>query len=307
MTRPGRGPAGSDGRGRAGGADRPGRRGFPDRAEAGRGAPRRPDRRRRGATAPRASPPARRTRSCWLSRRTWCWMGGRRRGPGRRPARPCIVVHRSVRDLVTDAAGRAPARRARTGSRVARTAADGFVAGRGQRRRALDRARHPGADRRAAAAVRARPARRADAGAERRDAGAPGAHRPLRRGLVPARRHARRAGIDAGHRPRGSPRPGRRRSRDRHAGHRGAGSGGRPVRPAAGAAARRLLRHLGPMPAAAAPAVLLGGPGRSRRRRRRRPDRRAARRRVRSGRDRAGGALPGKRVGGPVRAVRVRP
>ena len=49
----------------------------------------------------------------------------------------------------------------------------------------------------AAAAIRAGPARGADPGAERRDARAPRAHRPLRRGLVPLRRHAGRTRIDA--------------------------------------------------------------------------------------------------------------
>jgi thiamine biosynthesis lipoprotein len=65
---------------------------------------------------------------------------------------------------------------------------------------AVDRARRRGADSQAAAAIRAGSGGQA-AGAQRGDAGAPGADRPLRRGLVPVGGNAGRARVGAGHGP----------------------------------------------------------------------------------------------------------
>ena len=129
-----------------------------------------------------------------------------------------IVVHFSVREIVDEAI--AERRRARAGPDPdpGRDSCRPVRGRRGQRCRALDRAWCPHPHRDTAAAVDARPGRKADAGAERRDPGPPGAHRPLRRRLVPLRRHRRRTWHHAGHRPGGRARALCPRNSHRHPG-----------------------------------------------------------------------------------------
>ena len=190
-----------------------------------------------------------------------------------------IVVHRDVREIIDEAvAERAP------GSPRPGTAQDphggGWLRGRaGQRGRALGPAGCPGTHRDAAAAGQARPARCADAGAERGDACPPRAHRPLRRRLVPLCGDVGRARHDAGHRARRGASAGRARGRHRHPGRAGCCelAGGASAAPA-GAVARRVLRRLGGRGPGAGPAVLLGRAGGPGRRARGGPGRGAARR-----------------------------
>ena len=156
-----------------------------------------------------------------------------------------IVVHRDVREMIDEAL----AERVWAGLDLVqlevRTAADGFVAGQAS---AVVRWVQRGIPAPTATPPRlapARPARRVDAGAERRDARPPGAHWPLRRRLVPfgpVRRpnparcwslcSARCASL-ACSRLRSAPRSDR------------CSTWPASVRAAAGAAARRVLRRLG--------------------------------------------------------------
>ena len=96
-----------------------------------------------------------------------------------------IVVHRDVRGDPRPGRGRTRPGRPRPGAARGPHGGGGVRGRPGERGRAVDPAGSPRAHRDAAAARPARPARGADAGAERRDARAPRAHRPLRRVLVP--------------------------------------------------------------------------------------------------------------------------
>ena len=121
----------------------------------------------------------------------------RRRRPG--PAGPsctCTATAELARHLARRAGQRAAAglrpgprswSRRRTGSWPARNRRWSAAVSGGAARPAVH----------AAAGLRARRRRPADPGAERRDAGPPGADRPVRRGLVPGRGHAGRARHDA--------------------------------------------------------------------------------------------------------------
>ncbi len=120
-----------------------------------------------------------------------------------------IVAHPAVADFV--AAAVSERRRARTDKvRLSVVpAANTFVAGRSQCRRALAGTKGGQTEGDPAAAVRARAAWAADSGPERGDARATRPHHAVRSCMVSCRRHAERARIDARHARRGGP-PSRR-------------------------------------------------------------------------------------------------
>jgi hypothetical protein len=155
-----------------------------------------------------------------------------------------IVVHPAVREILDEAV--AERRRARGDPIRIRvvTAADRFVPARpalsctGSSAASPRPPRHHPGCRHAAWAE-------ADPGAERRDAGPPGAHRPLRRVLVPLGRHRGRTWHHAGHRPRGRARAMCPRNSHRYPGPGTPQHGRRRGGAVSGVADRRLLRTLG--------------------------------------------------------------
>ena len=143
--------------------------------------------------------------------------------------------------------------------RVQRADRDRRVPGRRPRQAGF----HPAPARRTGAA------RPSHAGEQRRDAGPPGADRPLRGWLVPQHRASLGGRLGPGHRERGRHPPRRLRGRARHRPRGRRHDGRRPGRAPAGAARRRLLRRL------AARRVRVGHPAE--------PARRCARRAARWG------------------------
>ena len=116
----------------------------------------------------------------------------------------------------------------------------------------------------------------------------------------------RRPRLRAGHDLRRGRHPGRVRTGLRHPDDRSDRRRRRPDRAAAGAAGRRLLRHLGPRRQGDAAAPVPRGSARRRLRTGLRGADRARRERVRPARERAGDRLPGQPVRRPVRALRPR-
>ena len=186
-------------------------------------------------------------------------------------------------------------------------APEGYVAGEESAVVQLPERRRAAADLRAAAPVRAR----ATAGGRRwsrtrrrwrRSRWWRGSARSWYRELGTSRRSRLGAGHDRrrGGRARGL------RAGLRHLDARPAGGRRRRDRAASGAAGRRLLRHLGRGGARHAPSTGPGGSALGGLHPRVRGADRARAERLRVARERAGDRLPGRRVGRPVRPVRVR-